>query len=546
MLRPALVLGLDGATFAVLRPLAETGRLPNLARLMAEGASAPLASTVPAMTFPAWSSFWTGLTPGRHGLFDFTQKQPGTYALRFANAADRDGASLAQRVCDAGGSALVLGLPATYPPEPVRGLLVAGWDAPVSTGSDAARATDPALYRAIEERVGPWMTPDLDEGAHGDAWHETAIDALLARIERKTRFALEALARLRARGDAPDLMVVVYSESDTVCHHYWRDHDAQSPRHDPAASAKRRGAVASVYEKLDAACGELRRAFGESAACFVLSDHGAGGAAREVVHLGRRLAECGLLVRKRGGALDGAARVARDLAVRALPPRAREAVFRRMRGAAARVESAARFAGYDFAKSAAFTEDVNTQPGVWINLAGREAEGSVSASDYERVRDEVITALLDWKLPDSSAPVVARAARREEFYQGPHVDRAPDVVLELAQQAGYGLSLVPTPWGQGAGPSVRRLAAHELGGGKGRGMNGVHTAHGVWIQAGVDEARGALGPASIVDTAPTILRAMGLGFSELDGSALGGAKHAYSAAEEALVAEQLRRLGYLE
>ena len=540
------MLGLDGASFSVLRPLAEAGRLPNLARLMAAGAHAPLASTTPAMTFPAWTSFWTGLGPGRHGLFDFTQRVPGAYALRFANAADRDGISLARRVCDAGGSVLVLGLPATFPPEPVRGLLVAGWDAPVSAGSDASRASDPALYRAIEARVGPWMTPDLDEGAHGEAWHESAVDLLLARIERKTRFALEALAQLRAHGAPPDLMCVVYSESDTVCHHYWRDHDARSPRHDPRASAKRRGAVAAVYEALDAACGELRRSFGESAACFALSDHGAGGAAREVAQLGRRLAECGLLVRKRVSARGGMARAARDLALRVLPPRARERVFRRLRGAAARVESAARFAGVDWAKSAAFTEDVNTQPGVWINLAGREAEGCVAPADYERVRDDVIAALRDWKLPDSSAPVVARALRREDIYQGPHVERAPDVVLELALHAGYGISLVPTAWRESAGPSVRRLGDHELAGGKGRGMNGVHTAHGIWIQANADETRGALGPAAIVDTAPTILRALGLAFGALDGSPLGAERRAYSPAEEALVAEQLRKLGYLE
>jgi predicted AlkP superfamily phosphohydrolase/phosphomutase len=545
LLRPALALGLDGATFAVLRPLAEAGRLPNLARWMAEGAFAPLASTTPAMTFPAWTSFWTGLAPGRHGLFDFTQKLPGAYALRFANASDRDGRSLARRVCDAGGSALVLGLPATFPPEPLRGLLVAGWDAPVSAGSDASRASDPALYRAIEARVGPWMTPDLDEGAHGDAWHESAVDRLLARILRKTRFALEALAQLRAHGAAPDLMCVVFSESDTVCHHYWRDHDPRSPRHDPRASAKRRGAVAAVYEALDAACGELRRAFGESAACFVLSDHGAGGAAREVVHLGRRLAECGLLARRRTSALEAGARLARDAALRALPPGAREVVFRRLRGAAAHVESAARFAGFEWAKSVAFTEDVNTQPGVWINVAGREAEGCVAPADYERVRDDVIAALADWKLPGGGAPVVARARRREEVYEGPYAERAPDVVVELAERDGYGLALVPTPWREGAGPSVRRLGDAELAGGKGRGMNGVHTPDGIWIQTGT-EVRGALGSASIVDTAPTLLRAMGIGFETLDGGAFGTASRAYSPAEEALATEQLRRLGYLE
>ena len=105
---------------------------------------------------------------------------------------------------------------------------------------------------------------------------------------------------------------------------------------------------------------------------------------------------------------------------------------------------------------------------------------------------------------------------------------------------------MPTPCGERAGPSVRRLEAHELAGGKGRGMNGVHTPHGIWIQANADDLRGALGPASIVDTAPTILRAMGLPFEALDGGALGADRRAYSPAEEALVAEQLRKLGYLE
>ncbi|HEU4430095.1 MAG TPA: hypothetical protein VFT98_15140, partial [Myxococcota bacterium] len=151
-----------------------------------------------------------------------------------------------------------------------------------------------------------------------------------------------------------------------------------------------------------------------------------------------------------------------------------------------------------------------------------------------------------WKLPSSSAPVVERARRREEVYQGPHVHRAPDVVVELAQHDGYGLSLVPTPWGDAARTSVRRLEDFELAGGKGRGMNGVHTPHGIWIQTNTEGARGALAAAHIADTAPTILRAMGVAFDgALEGRPLGGAR-AYSAAEEAVVAERLRKLGYLE
>lgn len=162
------------------------------------------------------------------------------------------------------------------PPEPLDGLAVCGFDAPVSTGTGARQASDPALYRAVAERTGPWMRPDLDEAAGSAGWHERAVGVLLERVERKTAFALEALRRLREAGRAPDLMSVVFSESDTVAHHYWRDHDPASPRHDPTASAVRRGALAAVYERLDAACGELRRAFGEEALCLVVSDHGFG------------------------------------------------------------------------------------------------------------------------------------------------------------------------------------------------------------------------------------------------------------------------------
>jgi predicted AlkP superfamily phosphohydrolase/phosphomutase len=552
-----LVIGLDGATFDVIHPLAEAGRLPVLSAWMREGTWAPLRSTTPAMTFPAWSSLQTGLAPGRHGLFDFTQKVPGRYRVRFTNASDRRGATIYARTARAGGRVLALGMPATWPPEPVPGLVVCGFDAPVSTGTDARMASDPGLYRELARRVGPWMQPDLDEGARAEGWHERAVDVLAGRVERKTAFAIEALRALRAAGRTPALATVVFSESDTVCHHFWRDHDPGSPRHDPAASAKRRGAVAQVYARLDAACGALREAFGPEAACIVVSDHGAGGAARRVVHLNRHLEACGLLARRRGPAgagLDGLARRARDTALRALPPRAAQALFRRVRPAAARVESAARFGGLDWRGTVAFSEEANTQPGVWINLRGREAAGCVDPADYERVRSEVIQALTDWTLPDGE-PVIARVRRREEVYEGPFVERAPDLVVETGTEAGYGLSLVPTPWAERPEP-LRRLEEHELAGGRGRGMNGVHRPDGIWIATGALEAQAEGAPrpaalarpdAAIPDAAPTILNALGVPWDEaLDGVSLLGPPRGFDADEEARVAERLRGLGYLE
>ncbi|MEN8161947.1 MAG: alkaline phosphatase family protein, partial [Myxococcota bacterium] len=460
------------------------------------------------------------------------------------DATDRTGTTLFGFASASGRRVLALGMPATFPPEPVDGLLVAGFDAPVSTGSSARATSDPALYEAVAARTGPWMRADLDESASEGGWHERAADRLVARVGEKRDFGLEALAQLRGTGRAPELVCIVFSESDTVAHHFWRDHDSASPRHAPGASAKRRGAIAAVYQALDGACAALHDAMGPDAAVFVVSDHGAGGAARRVVHLNRRLEEAGLLAFEGSG--DRLARSARDLALRLLPPRARELAFRGLRGAAARVESTARFGGIGWAKTVAFSEEANTQPGVWINLAGREEAGCVAAADYERVRDDVIAALLDWKLPTSGGgggPVVARARRREEVYAGPFVDRAPDVVIELALDAGYGLSLVPTPRGASA-PALRWLEDHELAGGRGRGMNGTHRPDGIWIEHGTGAVSFPEGRGRLVDASGPILRALGVAAAPPAPRSEG--PRAYTAEEEAIVAERLRRLGYLD
>jgi hypothetical protein len=349
--------------------------------------------------------------------------------------------------------------------------------------------------------------------------------------------------------------MIVFSESDTAGHHYWRDHDPSSPRHDPAISATRRDALGAVYRRLDAACGAVRQAVGRDVLCVVLSDHGMGSASDKIVHLNRFLAEQGLLYRRSGPGrfVDRIARGLRDRALAWLPAALAQGLFRRARAAAAELESRARFGGFDWSRTLAFSEEANTNPGVWINLAGREPDGCVTASDYEALRDRVIEALEAWRLP-SGAPVVAHALRREEVHQGPFCERAPDIVIELALDGGHGLSLVPTPWSEGGAqgegiPSLRTLPPSAWGGGRGRGMNGTHRSEGIWIATG-DGATEAGAPARLSEVAPWLARAMGLAWATPEagqqGLDPGRASVAYDEDEEAMVAERLRALGYLE
>ena len=74
-----VILGFDGADAKLTERWMNEGKLPNLARLRAEGTFAPLRSTIPSQTPVSWSTFATGLNPGRHGIFDFLKRDVATY-----------------------------------------------------------------------------------------------------------------------------------------------------------------------------------------------------------------------------------------------------------------------------------------------------------------------------------------------------------------------------------------------------------------------------------------------------------------------------------
>jgi predicted AlkP superfamily phosphohydrolase/phosphomutase len=79
-----VILGFDGVDADLTRRWMDEGKLPHLARLREEGTFSPLRSTVPSQTPVSWSTFATGLNPGRHTIFDFLKRDPRTYQPSFA------------------------------------------------------------------------------------------------------------------------------------------------------------------------------------------------------------------------------------------------------------------------------------------------------------------------------------------------------------------------------------------------------------------------------------------------------------------------------
>jgi len=549
-----LIIGLDGATLDLVEPWVADGSLPNLGRLMEEGAWGPLAATIPPATFPSWTTFMTGVNPGRHGIFDFTRRDPGTYRVRFVNATFRKVPSVWRLLSHAGLRVSALGVPGTYPPEPINGYMISGFDTPVTTRADASFLHPPELAADVE-RHGGFPFADFQEFHVTPGWHACALESLCRSVHRKTELALDLLGR-----EAWDCFMLMFGESDTVAHHFWCVHDPDSPRYDAALAAELGDAVHTVYQALDTAVGRLRQRFPE-ADVMIASDHGFGGAGATGLHLNRWLSEQGFL-RFRGA--SPAAQVAgamRSAALRVVPERWQARLFRLGGGRFAdRLESGVRFAAIDWQGTRAFSEELNYFPSIWLNVRDREPNGQVAAAEYDELCAELTRRLLAWR--DEGAAVVRRVWRRDEIYSGEQTRFAPDLILELETPGNYSYVCLPsrgTP-----GPAISHLSGADLRGGKLAGMSGSHRRHGLFMVAGPSVApRRRLRGVQMADMAPAILTLCGVpGNAAMEGKPLGclrseaesvqillesplANEQYYGPSDEEAIRRRLEQLGYL-
>src|SRR5262245_29317536 len=162
---------------------------------MARGSWGRLRSTIPPATFPAWTTIATGVNPGRHGVLDFTERVPGTYRVRFVGGGARAVPALWTRWSAAGRRSAVVTVPGTYPPEPIAGVMVSGWDSPLTTAIDGSFVHPRDFHDEVRRVVGRLPFADFQEIATGPGWHANALARLGDGIRARTRLVTHLLAR---------------------------------------------------------------------------------------------------------------------------------------------------------------------------------------------------------------------------------------------------------------------------------------------------------------------------------------------------------------
>jgi predicted AlkP superfamily phosphohydrolase/phosphomutase len=221
--RRAVVIGLDGLDPTRVRELMDRGLLPNLTGLAKRGCFHDLATTNPPMSPVAWSSFATGVLPGKHGIFDFLTRDPRTYQPDLSSAEVRP----PRRHLDVGPYRIPLGrptvkmmrrsrpfwddlgrhgvpssilrVPITFPPDRFEGTMLSAMCVPDLEGTQGTFTCYSTAGSSAFDEGGRGIAIEVD-GDRVETWIQGPPNPL-RRDQRRTQLRLR-LELDRARGRA--------------------------------------------------------------------------------------------------------------------------------------------------------------------------------------------------------------------------------------------------------------------------------------------------------------------------------------------------------
>jgi Flp pilus assembly protein TadD len=289
---PVIFVGLDGADWELIDRLVADGSMPELARLLREGASGVLETQHPPLSPLVWTSMMTGLSPLDHTILDFTRFNPATGTKEPITSDERREPAVWNMASWAGRRVLSVGLWATYPAEPVNGTLVSdrlfsflyqedqpppGIVYPASAEQGAR-----AILKKAESEVGlaelreylPWLDEkefaERRDAAEPYAHPVSALRRILIETRVYDEVATEALRR-----DKPDLAILYVQGTDSIGHVFAPFMPPRQPEVSQEEFERYQGVPVRYFKYVDELLGRYRALADASGGVLMLaSDHG--------------------------------------------------------------------------------------------------------------------------------------------------------------------------------------------------------------------------------------------------------------------------------
>lgn len=313
--------------------------LPNIKKLLSNSIYGPMKSCIPAITIPAWMCMATGKTPGELGLYGFRHRKKSSYKdVWISHSLMVKEKAVWDYLGEKGYRSIVIGVPPSYPPKKIKGIMVGCFITPDSS----VNYTYPHnVKNEIERVVGDYIFDVVFRKDERDEVKEKIWEMTEKRFE---------LIRHFIQNEDWDLMWFVEIGLDRIHHAFWRYYDEKHHLHEP--NKKYRKVIPDYYKLLDRELGRTLKLLDDDTAVMIVSDHGVK-AMKGCFAVNQWLIDEGLLKATYGGKIKRF----EQLEVRWCET------------------TAWAWGGY-YAR-------------VFLNVKGREPEGVVRLSEYDRVRDEV-------------------------------------------------------------------------------------------------------------------------------------------------------------
>lgn len=480
-----LIIGLDGATFDIILPWVKEGKLPNFEKLINEGSYGNLTSTLPTISPVAWSSFATGVNPGKHGIFGFLTDYESSPVTRI----DIKSKSFWEIASENGKRVIIMNAPMTYPPEEINGIIISGYESP-----------EKEIFTYPENLTEELNIKDYKIEALDKRFKPGDEDELLKKLnyteEKREEIALEIM-----KNERWDIFVIVFTETDRVQHYFWKYMENKDSKYGDE--------ILKIYQKIDKTIGNFLNETDENTNIIVMSDHGFGPLKGEI-YLNNYFMENEMLkfkspytywLIKLGLTQQNLASISEK--IQKIP------IFGFMNfvlekiglNKAGKVTPYLTFDDINFSKTSAYAE--NFGGGIYLNVKGRDTFGIIDQEEYKKFILTVMKSLSEMK-NSKGEKIFKKIYRKEDLYKGPYTDKAPDIIVE-SEDDGY--------------DTVGWLGYNTLISNDDT-KSGNHRKNGIVILWGKNVNKEVIKNANIIDIAPTVLKIVGLKSEEMDGKCL--------------------------